>query len=227
RIMTWFGNAASRHKTANSKPLVPIIEAFNAESLGGQAPRQVVEHKFYEKHGQYKTKVDAAYRERHGSPSADKSHLSNHVAIAKELYEAEPQEVQEEIRKEAEVDYKKRLEEYEQLRDGGEHLQTDDTEVLNSRRRQMAPFLHRFLEMFSVATKTWITATAIGKEEGSSDNQLFTCTVNVGATPGEDPLRFHEWDPNGFKDHLKPFAQFVRACMRLSDGEYLYDTSEL
>jgi hypothetical protein len=103
KIESWFAFHANKTKKSTKADAKKLIDKFQTAS--GPTPRLVTAHKFYEGHPEYKAKVDEAYKERYG----DDWDMSKHVALAKELYNAEDEEVQTRIREEAKESHRSAL----------------------------------------------------------------------------------------------------------------------
>jgi hypothetical protein len=103
KIESWFAFHANKTKKSTKTDAKKLVKKFQTAS--GPTPRLVTAHKFYEGHPDYKAKIDEAYKERYG----DEWDMSKHVALAKELFREEDEEVQEKICEEAKDSHRSAL----------------------------------------------------------------------------------------------------------------------
>jgi hypothetical protein len=122
--MRWFSTRSTKEKTTRSKETDVFVKALN-EEVFCTAPYKVNIYKFYESHPEYKSKVDDLYYSRHGRPEGEKFKVSEHAAIAKELFLKEDRETQAKVKREQEEKHAKDLEEYEAMK----NLDMFDTSV--------------------------------------------------------------------------------------------------
>jgi hypothetical protein len=106
-----------------------LVERIQSESAG-KAPRLVTGYKFYEQHPDYKGKIDEAYKQRYGEGSKSWS-LSKHVALAKELFEAEDEETKAKVEEEAKTSHIELLEAYNNAK-AEDFYDTGDPEAVDS-----------------------------------------------------------------------------------------------
>jgi hypothetical protein len=81
------------------------------------APKRLADYQFYMQHQDFKSKVTDAFEERKGTLPA-KQHMKLRAEIARELLAAEPQEVRERIKEEAEEEHKAQSDKHEDALEG-------------------------------------------------------------------------------------------------------------
>ncbi|THU99181.1 hypothetical protein K435DRAFT_795190, partial [Dendrothele bispora CBS 962.96] len=218
KLRSWFSNRSTKEKNNRQKDLEDLVTALNKQALGSP-PRLATDYRFYQTHPDFQDKASKEYYKRYPKDgNFHKDHLKNYGMVARSLFEKESAEVKKRIRAEAQEEYENALEAYAK-KSALDIFDTSDKDLLERRRVQMAPLLQNFLQGIGKARQTKISMVIMGESLSDEEDKIFTSSVQVGATPGENPKRFHEWDPYGFKMlHVKSFAEFFRACVRLEKG---------
>ncbi|KAK7441364.1 hypothetical protein VKT23_016611 [Stygiomarasmius scandens] len=219
KLKSWFSNRLTKEKANKQRDLEVFVNQLNKQALG-RPPRIAIDYKFYESHPDFSKKVSREYQAHFPEASnANPDHLKNHTAIAKALFNAESEEIKDRLKRETEAEHAQAVAKYMEREEKG-IFDTSDPELLEQRRVQMAPILQNVLHAFARATDTKMSLVIMGDgDDINAKNKIFTSSVQIGSTPGLNPQRFHEWDPVRFKMlHVKSFAQFFRACVRLGKG---------
>ncbi|KAK7461138.1 hypothetical protein VKT23_009065 [Stygiomarasmius scandens] len=217
KIDSWFANHANKEKAVNQSDVKDILKGLDTASTPS-APQLLPEHKFYQKHPEFKDKVTAAYKDEYSEGKRfDPDRLHKTVAVAKCLFEAEDSETRERIQKEASEEHQRQREEFQKLLDAD----PTDSSRIERYRAQLGAAFHPIMEHAAKMSNTRMCLTIIG--EGETDNKLFVSCVQIGSTPEPNPKKFHEWDQIGFQmSHVRSFAEFVKACVRLEKGLEAY-----
>jgi hypothetical protein len=95
------------------KDVNAFYDALNGDAIG-TPPRAITPFKFYQSHPEFKPRIDEVYTERYGNEKA-RFRLSEHTSIAKELFDAESDEVKARIMKEAEEEHSANMNRYNEL----------------------------------------------------------------------------------------------------------------
>jgi hypothetical protein len=93
----------------------------------GAAPKKLADYQFYMQHKEFRTKVTEAFNEQSVGLKASQ-HLKVRARIAKELFLAEPQEVQAKIKEEAEEEHADLVAKHEDRVEGLPSLDEDEME---------------------------------------------------------------------------------------------------
>ncbi|KAK7015173.1 SERTA domain-containing protein 3 [Paramarasmius palmivorus] len=188
-----------------------FIKHFNRDL--GPAPRHVPDHKIYQGQDEFKDKIKEKITEEFGKDDDEDFRLAHSIDVAKDLFNDEDNETKQRVHEKAEQVYQARREAYEKLLAGEGLTSPEDVPLL---REQMPYKVQPLINALSKSTDTFISVTVIGYNKNGNEDKAFLCNMLAGTTPGENPMKFDEWDPVGFKMlHVRSFAEFVKSCSRM------------
>ncbi|THU93007.1 hypothetical protein K435DRAFT_800040 [Dendrothele bispora CBS 962.96] len=211
KIVAWFSNAASHQKKAESINWGSIISGLTTKQ---GAPRHTPAFRSYMKNNLYKEKVREEFQKKHGTDVSEDAHLSLLCAIAKDLFEKEPEEVQEKMREEADNDYVERKGRFDRATNGEIFY---DEEWVEERRKAFAPTFKSLFDAMSVILNCKISVVA--GEVLSDEGTMWLENIEAGKMSGDGDMTYSEWDPEGWRtSHVGGFVSFLREAYRRERG---------
>ncbi|KAK7438112.1 hypothetical protein VKT23_018279 [Stygiomarasmius scandens] len=216
----WFNSRLTKERAKKAGGVWKGFERTLDKKVLGNRPRRMQAWRHYWSHPDHKPKIDAKYEELHGTEYDKDNWLKHHGAVAKMLWDVEPEEVREAIQQAVDEKYEDEMRQYEELQEANWE-NTEDPEVIQARREQLPALITQFVELACKLSHTSFSGVIVGGDTNPNhdENNIWTASISVGKTPGPNPERFDQWDPFGFTHHhVKSFVQFFLACSRMKKG---------
>ncbi|KAJ7726345.1 hypothetical protein B0H16DRAFT_1735660 [Mycena metata] len=213
KIKTWYNHHRNALGLA-SNPYTPWLARLRRPEEA--CPKRVTEHQFYMQHDDHKARVESEFQSRHWD-APRKNHLTLWCGVARELFEAEPEEVKARIRQEARQEHKEQVALWKDAAEGLPSANEEDQKEARVRfSAVVAPLLHSLREF----TGYHITLVA-GRV--TDDGKVDVISVHAGKTKAKTPdkaLNLTQWDKEGYKNiFLNQFVRFLAVANREPSNE--------
>ncbi|KAJ7725578.1 hypothetical protein B0H16DRAFT_1736105 [Mycena metata] len=202
KIKTWYNH--HRHAMGlTSNPYAPWLARFRRPE--GSAPKRVTDYQFYMQHEDFKAAVEAEFQARHGHKPREQ-HLALRCEVAREFFQAEPEQVKERIREEAREEHKEQVELWKDAEEGLPSVREEDQQEARVRFAQVVAPLLNGLRLYTGYHITLIAGRI------TTENSVDVVSLHAGKTKtkaGPDTgLDFPQWAEDAYKDKL--LDHFVR-----------------
>jgi hypothetical protein len=124
KIKRWFSYRRNASKTSASNPFSKWLQQLR--HVDDRAPRRLHDYQVYMQDEEKNGEINALFAERYPDLVGKKNTIKWRGEIARELFEAEEEEVKEEFRQKAEEDHEEAMAEYKSGMEGSVELEDDD-----------------------------------------------------------------------------------------------------
>ncbi|KAJ3830945.1 hypothetical protein F5878DRAFT_668132, partial [Lentinula raphanica] len=143
--------------------------------------------------------------------------------VARELWEAEPEEVKARLNEEREADLQDRKKARSALHNGAN---LRDSELVSVRRENFVRLVQPLVDAIGAMTNSKVVVLSgniddngSGADPDQDQNQLWLSHVESGDTGGRNPRTFSQLNPADFKDKFaKTFVEFLKVARRIEMG---------
>ncbi|KAJ7021127.1 hypothetical protein C8F04DRAFT_1274118 [Mycena alexandri] len=184
KIKNWL-NYQRTHSAADQNPWSKWLRAKLRPVKDERRPRRLLDFQVYMQDSEKNAKINRLFSERYPDHVGTKNSLKFRAEIAREEFEAEPDDVQKAFRRKAEEDFEEAME----WKKDGEEAEEDGGDLNEAARAEARLRLHATVKPFLIAG-------------GVIDGKLNVCSVHAGKVDGknedgQDGVDFTRWDPKG------------------------------
>ncbi|KAJ6547267.1 hypothetical protein B0H19DRAFT_1266203 [Mycena capillaripes] len=135
KIKTWYNHQQTALGLLRN-PFTPWLARLRQPEE--KQPKRITPYQFYMQHPDYKEAVNAEFQEKHwDTPRSD--HLARRCAVARTLYEAEPEDVKAQIRQEAAEEHEDKLTRWRDADEGLPSMDPEDQEECSGGNTEAGP----------------------------------------------------------------------------------------
>ncbi|KAJ7753700.1 hypothetical protein B0H14DRAFT_3512712 [Mycena olivaceomarginata] len=192
--------AVGRHWDSR-EPVLRLAGAF-ASGRRRRSSKRTADFRFYMRHPDFKDTVMERFEEEYGEEPR-KMHVSLRCQVAREMLEAETEEVKSRIKRECDEVHAKEVQSFNEDEEGEPDpdpaVQRECCEKFLSIVQPLLAGLHAY---------TGLTLNIIGGRINEETQKFETMSANSGLVGGKDWAR---WDPEGYSAMLKTYLKFIHA----------------
>ncbi|KAK7020040.1 hypothetical protein R3P38DRAFT_3198597 [Favolaschia claudopus] len=177
-----------------------------------RAPKRLALHQVYMQDEEKNDEINRLLKERHPELVGRQNSIKERTAIARELLEAEEEEIREEYRLRGEEEYQEAMEEFK----GGEEAVADaeeDAEARHEARERLGVTVQPLLDSIRA-----ITGSQVLLVTGVVVNGRFDVRTLHGKAEGKQGLDFTKWDTGGFKGVVDQWMRYLIAAAAEPDA---------
>ncbi|KAJ7915946.1 hypothetical protein B0H13DRAFT_2323814 [Mycena leptocephala] len=213
KIKTWYNHKRTALGLTKN-PWTPWLARLRRPD--DKSPKRITDHQFYMQHDDFKGAVTTTFNERHWDvPRSER--LARRCDVARELFEAEPDEVKKRIREEAMLEHEGEVRRWHDAVEGLPSMEVEDQEEARAKFTGVVAPLLQALRAYTGYHVTLIAGRVV-------DGKFDLKSAHAGKTKskeGEDGGKdFTEWDTQAYKNRvLDQFMRFLVAAEREPGSE--------
>ncbi|KAJ7241842.1 hypothetical protein C8J57DRAFT_1526638 [Mycena rebaudengoi] len=200
KIKNWFGRKRSGNNTLHKNPYFAWLSKMH--EVEAPAPKRLADYQYYMQHDDFKNRVTKRFNIESCVEPRSK-HITLRCKIAREMLEAEPEDVKKRLKEEADVEHEDALARHQEEDEG---MPSVDPAVQEEVRKNFNITIEPLLQGLRAYTGYYINVVAARLDGDKYD----VVSANAGTIDGKD---WAHWDPKGYNDGmLRNYVRFVHAA---------------